>query len=154
MYTIYADDTKRVSINCPKCGLEQNIYISKFKDNQKKLKGKCRCGEPYQYTIEFRKRYRECVRLIGEYIIQGIGEKGEIVIWDLSMSGIWFECMNPHHISKNDVLRVNFKLDNSKRSDIRKSVTVIWVRDNIIGAQFIKTKLYEEELQSYLQVLE
>ena len=75
MDTIYTDDTNRVSIICPKCGFEQNIDVSKFKDTQKKLKGRCRCGEPYQYTIEFRKRYRKDVSLPGEYNLQGKGEK-------------------------------------------------------------------------------
>lgn len=152
MYTIYTDDTNRVSIICPKCGFEQNIDITKFKDTQKELKGTCRCGEPYQYTIEFRKRYREGVRLDGEYFIHGIKEKGEIIVRDVSMSGIRFECVNPHHISKDDVLRVKFRLDNSKRSEIRKHVKVIWVRDRTIGAHFIETIFYKKDLESYLQI--
>jgi hypothetical protein len=152
MYTIYADDTNRVSIICPKCGFEQNIDITKFKGTQKKLKSDCKCGEPYQFTIEYRKRYREDFRLAGEYFIHGIGEKGEIIIRDLSMSGIRFECLNPHYISKDDVLRVKFKLDDSKRSEIRKHVKVIWVRDSTIGAHFIETKFYKKDLESYLQI--
>ena len=152
MYTIYLDNTNRVSIICPKCGLEQNIDTTKFKDTENKLEGKCKCGEPYQYKIEFRKRYREGVRLTGDYYIQGIGEKGEIIIRDLSMSGMLFECMNPHNISKDDLLRVNFKLDDPKRSEIQKHVKVIWVKDRTIGADFIKTKFYGKELKSYLQV--
>lgn len=152
MYTIYTDDTHRVSIICPKCGIEHHIDTAKFKDNQKELRGKCRCGEPYQYTIEFRKRYREGVELAGEYFIHGIGEKGEIIVRDLSMSGIRFDCMNPHHISKDDVLRMRFRLDNSKRSEIRKHVKVIWVRDRTIGAHFIETIFYKKDLESYLQI--
>jgi len=152
MYTIYTDDTNQVSIICPKCGVEQNIATTGFKDNQKELKGKCKCGEPYQYTIEFRKRYREDVELDGEYFIHEINERGEIIVRDVSMSGIRFECVNPHHISKDDVLRVKFRLDNSKRSEIRKHVKVIWVRDRTIGAHFIETKFYKGVLESYLTI--
>lgn len=151
METIYTDDTNRVSIICPKCGIEQNINTTNFKDTQKKLKGKCRCGEPYQFTIEFRKRYRKDVSLPGEYIILGIGVKGEIIIRELSMSGIRFECLSPHHISKDDILRVKFKLDDPKRSEIRKPVKVKWVRDLTIGAHYIEKKLYETDLGFYLQ---
>ena len=151
MYTIYTDDTNQVSIICPKCGHEQNIDTTKFKDTQKKLKGKCKCGEPYQYTIEFRKRYRKDVRLSGEYIIPGIEEKGEIIIRELSMSGIQFECLNPHHISKDDTVKVKFKLDNPKRSEIQKPVKVIWVRDRTIGAHYIEKMFYETDLGFYLQ---
>lgn len=151
MYTIYTDDTNRVSIICPKCKSEQNIDTTNFKDTQKKLKGTCRCGEPYQFTIEYRRRYREDVRLTGEYFIEGIKEKGQIIIRDLSMSGIRFECLNPHHISKDEELRVKFRLDNSKRTEIRKHVKVMWVRDSTIGADFIETKFHKEDLESYLR---
>ncbi len=152
MDTIYTDDTNRVSIICPKCGFEQNIDVSKFKDTQKKLTGKCGCGEPYEFTIEHRKRYREGVRLTGEYSILDKEEKGEIIIRDLSMSGIRFECLNPHHISEDDVLKVKFKLDRPKRSEIQKLVRVIRVRERIIGAQFMETKSYNNDLKFYLQI--
>ena len=152
MYTIYADNGNRVSVNCLKCGLELNIDITKLKNTQNNLEGECKCGEPYQYTIEFRKRYRESVKLEGEYFIHGIKEKGRIIIRDLSMIGIRFECLNPHHISKDDVLRVKFNLDNSMRSEIRKHIKVIWVKDRSIGANFIETKFYKEDLGIYLQI--
>ena len=152
MDTIYTDDTNRVSIICPKCGFEQNIDVSEFKDTQKKLTGKCGCGEPYEFTIEHRKRYREGVRLTGEYSILDKEDKGEIIIRDLSTSGIRFECLNPHHISEDDVLKVKFKLDRPKRSEIQKLVRVIQVRERIIGAQFMETKSYNNDLKFYLQI--
>ena len=151
MYTIYTDDTNRMSIICPKCGFEQKINTTNFKDTQKKLKGRCRCGEPYQYTIEFRKRYRKDVRLPGKYSILGKGEKEEIIIRDLSFTGIRFESLKPHQILKDDTLEVIFKLDNHRRSRIRKLVKVIWVRDLIVAAHYIETKLYENDLEFYLK---
>jgi len=151
MYTIYTDDSNQVSITCPKCGVEQNIDTTKFKDTQKKLDGKCRCGEPYQYSIEFRKSYRKDVRLPGEYIIPGIEEKGDMIVRDLSMIGIRFECLNPHHISKDDTVKVKFRLDDPNRSEIQKPVKIVRVEDRIIGAYYIEKKLYETNLALYLQ---
>jgi hypothetical protein len=152
MYTIYTDDTDQLSIICPKCRLEQNIDTTKFKDTQEKLKGKCKCGEPYEFKIEHRKRYREGVRLTGEYSILDKEEKGEIIIRDLSMSGIRFECLSPHHISEDDVLKVKFNLDRPKRSEIQKLVKVVRVRDRIIGADFMESKSYKRDLEYYLQI--
>jgi len=151
MYTIYTDDSNQVSIICPKCRLEQNIDTTNFKDTQKKLDGKCRCGEPYQYSIEFRKSYRKDVRLPGEYIIPGIEEKGDMIVRDLSMIGIRFECLNPHHISKDDTVKVKFRLDDPNRSEIQKPVKIVRVEDRIIGAYYIEKKLYETNLALYLQ---
>jgi hypothetical protein len=152
MNTIYLNDTNQVSIICQNCGLEHSIDTTKFNATEKKLEGKCRCEVSYKYKIEFRKRYRESVRLEGEYFIHGIKEKGKIIIRDLSMIGIQFECLNPNYISKDDVLRVKFNLDNSMRSEIRKHVKVIWVKDQSIGARFIETKFHKEDLESYLRI--
>jgi uncharacterized Zn finger protein len=152
MYTIYLDVANQVSIICPNCGLEQNVDTTKLKDTGKKLKGKCSCGEPYQFNIEFRKRYRKHVSLPGIYTFPGIDHKEDITIKELSLTGIQFESLNSYKITKNDLLEVKFKLDNRLESNIRKLVKVIWVRNHIIGANFIETKLHEEELESYLQM--
>ena len=150
MYTIYADETNQVSIICPKCQLEQNIDTTKFKHTPKKLEGKCQCGEPYEYTIEFRNSYRKDVNIPGNYTILGRGEKEDLIIRELSLTGLQFETLKPHYISEDDALEVTFKLDNHWRSEIRKLVKVIWIKDLIIGVHFMETNSYENELRSYL----
>ena len=151
MKKAYVDDTNSVKIICPKCGFGRNIDTTHFKDTQKKLKGTCRCGEAYQFTIEFRKRHRKSVMLPGEYSIQEKREEGEIIIRELSLSGIRFESMRPHHILKNDTLELKFKLDNPLRTEISKLVKVVWVKDRIVGAHYTEKKLYEKDLGFYLQ---
>jgi hypothetical protein len=151
MYTIFTDDTNQISIICPKCGIEQDIDTTKFKDAQNRLTGECRCGEPYEYTIEIRKGYRDDVKLSGEYLILGKEGKGEIIVRDLSLTGIRFECLKPMNISKDDTLIVKFKLDDLKKSEIRTPVKIIWVRDLIIGAQFMNPKSIEKDLVFYFR---
>jgi hypothetical protein len=150
MYTIYADETNQVSIICPKCQLEQHIDTTKFKGTHEKLKGKCQCGEPYEFNIEFRNRYRKDVNLPGNYVILGRGGKEDLIITELSLTGLQFETLKPHYIQKDDALEVTFRLDDYRGSEIRKLVKVIWIKDLIIGAHFIETKSYENELRSYL----
>ncbi len=152
MYTIFLNDSNQVSIICPKCKSEEIIDTTNFKAAQKVLEGECGCGEPYRFNIEFRKEYRKDVSLAGEYLIHGTNEKGDIIIKDLSESGMRFECLNLHNISKGDVLTVKFKLDNSERTEIRKHIKVIWDRHRTIGAQFIETKFHKEDLESYLRI--
>ena len=90
------------------------------------------------------------VSLPGEYNIQGKGQEGEIIIRDLSLSGIRFESLIPHQISPDDTLEVVFELDNPSRKKIQKTVKVIWVDDLIVGAQFNERDLYEKDLAFYL----
>ena len=151
MKTVYVNDANQATIICPKCNFWKEKDATNFKNTQKRLKAKCRCGEIFRFTIEFRKHYRKKVRLPGEYIIQERGEKGEMIIRELSMGGIRFESLRPHQISTDDTLEVKFKLDNSMRSEIRKLVEVIWVRDNIFGAQYSEPKSSETDLGFYLK---
>ena len=151
MKIVYVDDTNQASIICPECGFSKNIDITNFKSTQKRAKAKCGCGESFRFTFEFRKNYRKNVRLPGEYIEKKTGEKGDVIIRDLSLTGIRFESLKPHEISTNDILDVKFKLDNSVRSEIRKLAKVIWVRDRIVAAHYSETKLFEKDLGFYLK---
>jgi hypothetical protein len=152
MNTVFVGNSNQATLICPKCGFTKKIDATNFKDTKKSLKAKCKCGEAFQVTFEFRKHYRKNVRLPGEYIIQGKREKGEVIIRDLSLTGIRFESLNPHQISTNDTLEVSFKLDNPTRSEIRKIVKVIWVKDRIVGAQYSEFKSYEKDLGFYLRI--
>ena len=108
MKKIYVNDTNQATIICPKCGFEKKVDVTDFKDTQKKLKAKCQCGETHRITIEFRKKYRKDVRLPGEYIIQGKGERGEIIIRELSLTGVRFESLKPHQISTDRSVHLTF----------------------------------------------
>ena len=79
------------------------------------------------------------------------GEKGEFIFRELSLTGIQFENLKPNQFSKYDILEVKFKIDNPLRTEIRKPVKVIWVRDRIVGAQFSESKLYEKDLGFYMR---
>ena len=147
---VWIDHSNQATIICPKCRFDKNIDATKFKNAQRTQRTKCKCGEIFQFTIEYRRQYRKNVRLSGEYNIQGKGQKGEIIIRDLSLSGIRFESLMPHQISPDDTLEVIFKLDNPSRKEIRKIVKVIWVDDRIIGAQYNERNLYEKDLAFYL----
>ena len=151
MKTVYVSDTNQVTIICPKCAFTKEIDVTSFKNTLKSLKAKCRCGEVFRFTIEFRKHYRKKVRLAGEYRIKGKGKKGEIIVEDLSMNGIQFVNIGSHQISIDDTLEVTFKLDNQMRSEINKLVKVIWVKDKIVGAEFSELKSFKSELGFYLR---
>jgi hypothetical protein len=151
MRKVYVNDTNQATIICPKCGFEKNIDVSDYKDTQKNLKAKCKCGETHRFTIEFRKKYRKHVRLPGDYIIQKSRDKGEVIIKELSLTGIRFESLKPHQISINDILEMRFILDNVLRTEIRKPAKVIWIKDRIVGAHFIETELYSQALGFYLK---
>ena len=151
MKKVYVDDTNQATIICPKCGLKKNVDVTNFKNTQKKLKAKCRCGEVFKLTLEFRKHYRKKVRLNGGYYVQGRDEKGEIIIEDISAGGVRFASLKPHYISRNDTVELKFTLDNTMKTEIHKLVKIKWIIDRTVGAQYIDPKSLEKDLLFYLQ---
>ena len=151
MENVYVGYTNQVTITCPKCGLKKNKIVFKFKDTHKRLKAQCRCGEVFRLSLEFRKHYRKKVRLNGEYSVQGKDEKGEIIIEDISASGIRFASLKPHYISRNDTVELKFALDNQMRTEIHTPVKIKWIIDHNVGGQFFDPKSLEKDLGSYLQ---
>ena len=151
MKKVYVDNTNHATIICPKCKLKKNIDVTRFKNTQKKLKSKCRCGEVFRITLEFRKHPRKKVRLNGEYSIHGRSEKGEIIIEDISAGGVRFASLKPHYISRNDTVELKFTLDNTMKTEIHNLVKIKWIIDRTVGAQYIDPKSLEKDLGYYLK---
>jgi hypothetical protein len=151
MKKVYVDDTNQATIICPKCGFKKNVDVTNFKNTQKKLKAKCRCGEVFRIALEFRRHYRKKVRLHGEYFVQGRDEKGEMIVEDISASGVRFASLKPHYISRNDTVELKFTLDNPMKTEIHKLIKIIWIVDCNVGAQYIDQKSLEKDLEFYLK---
>jgi hypothetical protein len=152
MQKIYVNEINQARLICYRCGYEKNVDAMNFRNSKGMVKGECKCEETFQFTLEYRQYHRKEVSLSGEYIVQKSGEKGDVIVRQLSMTGIRFESLKSHQISKDDILEVKFKLDDRKKSEIRRLVKVIWVRDRIVGVQFNETKLYEKDLGFYLRI--
>jgi len=151
MTKFYVNDTNQTTIICPKCGFAKAIDTTNFKETKKQLKANCKCGEVFKFTLEFRKYYRKEVKLSGEYTLKQSGEKGEIMVKDLSLGGMQFTSFRPHQILTDDTIELKFKLDNPARTEIRRSAKVMWVRDRDVGVQYIEPKLFERDLSFYLR---
>jgi hypothetical protein len=151
MGKFYVDENNQARIVCQKCGINKNLDVTKFKDTHKRLKAKCRCGEVFRLTLDFRRHYRKKVRLAGEYFVQEKDEKGEILIEDISMTGINFATLKPHNFSKDDTVELKFTLDNQTKTAIHTSVEIKWIIDRNVGGKFFDPKSLEKDLKSYLQ---
>ena len=146
----YAGATNHVTIICPKCGLKKNINVFKFKDTHKRLKAKCKCGEVFRLSLEFRRYHRNIVQLAGEYFVQEKDEKGEVLIKDISMTGINFETLKPHNMAKYDTVELKFILDNPDKTELNTLVKIMWVSDLNIGGFFIDQSRLKQDLVLYL----
>ena len=101
--------------------------------------------------MDFRNYYRKNVRLTGEYFVQGKDEKREILIEDISKTGIKFATLTPHNFSKGDLVELKITLDTPMRMEVRTRVKILWIIDRNVGAQFNDPKLLEKDLGLYLR---
>jgi len=138
MGKFYVDENNQARITCHKCGINKNLDVTKFKDTHKRLKAKCKCGEEFRLTLDFRRHYRKNVQLAGEYVVQEKDEKGEILIEDISMTGINFATLMPHNFAINDTVELKFTFGNPMKTRVQEPVKIIRIIDRNVGAQYIK----------------
>jgi hypothetical protein len=133
----YVDENNQAIIICHKCGLSKKLDVTKFKDTHKKLKAKCKCGESFRLNLDFRRHYRKKVQLAGECFIKEKGERDDILIIDVSMSGVNFTTFKPHDFSIDDTVELKFTFDNPMRTKVREPVIIKRIAGRNVGAQYI-----------------
>jgi hypothetical protein len=114
------------------------------------VKAKCKCGEVFRIFLEFREHFRKIVRLSGDFFIQEKDEKGEVLIKKISITGINFETLKPHNISKDDIVELKFILDDRNNTELHTLVKIIWVIDLNVGGRFIDESSLKQDLVLYL----
>jgi hypothetical protein len=146
----FPDKNNRIAICCPSCNATKITNVARFKHNKKEITARCKCGTIFKFRVEFRKHYRKKVKLPGGYVILPKRGMGQMLIEDISVSGVCFVNLDPHRINTSDVLKVNFILDNTKRSEIHRKLAVVSVRDKLVGGKFID-RSYENDIGFYLR---
>lgn len=136
LITFYVDVKDQVTIICPKCAKKKSIDALKFKNSKSALKVNCPCGEEFRCIFEFRKFYRKRVSLQGEYTNVKSGEKGDVVVDNISLEGIGFMAGNGHGIEAGQLLTINFILDNKMNTPVERTIKITSVRGNSVGAMF------------------
>lgn len=146
----FVTNQNQATIRCPKCGVSRTVDMSKMQLNSKRLKVTCKCGETFKGEFEFRKHYRKKVNLPGRYMHLNSPKRGDIIVVDLSMTGIGFTTSTPHGLQLGDRLEVTFRLDNGKRSEIKVNVIVRNVKEKFAGVERTDTQVCKEDLGFYL----
>jgi hypothetical protein len=140
-----------VDIKCPHCRTSRTVPLTKIKDPKKVFDVKCLCKKFFKVVLEFRKMYRKNTDLKGRYINQSQeNDEGIIIIGNISMIGLGFHTVGPHHIECNHVLTVEFRLDDDQKTFITREIVVREVQGNFVGGEFVKVDRYDKFLDYYL----
>ena len=143
----------RATLICPSCSAARNIAAEQFRHGRHSITVRCRCQHVYSILLDFRRHYRKKTNLPGTYEILsqgGIGG-GIIHVTNISQGGLGFTVSGLHRIEKDQLLLVEFQLNDKKKTVLKKRALVKSVQQNIIGCQFKDDVAMDKALGFYLQ---
>jgi len=154
--TVYITNSNTAVFRCPQCQRTKTVDVSTFGEFKPPLRFKltCPCGHVASAILEKRQRYRKGAHLPGTYVHYVNGQprgKGTMTVKDLSTNGIKLVLSASGTIAPGDLLKIEFRLDNAKRSLVQKKVVVRNVVGNSVGTEFTVTEALDKDLGFYLR---
>jgi hypothetical protein len=158
--------------------VDMSKYITM--DRVIRFKAKCICGHSYTVVLNRRDKFRKQIDFFGVYTNLSSGkegQKGEMTVLDVSrvglrlemchvklkikehdVSGITYELATFEHkikkpvdeINVGDKLLVEFRLDDTKKTLVKKEVIIRWMKMPYIGVEFSSQSLYDGSLGFYM----
>ncbi|MBW2441362.1 MAG: PilZ domain-containing protein [Deltaproteobacteria bacterium] len=152
---VYITSKQMATFICPQCQKSKTVDVSKYANLDKivKVKVSCPCGYGYTSILEKRKKYRKQTNLPGSFVRLVDGRRvggGLMTVKDLSTSGLKIQTNVQHNCAVGDVVLVDFTLDDSHRTLIKKKVIVRNIVGQHIGTEFAPTEAIDKALGFYL----
>ena len=164
MDTFHINADNKATIVCPGCGRTKVIdvtrYLKKNSPVKIKLRFTCRYCErkhktsqnpkaggsaayTHVITLERRKFYRKTVSLPGTFTDQR-GKKGDILIVDLSRTGLKFKLEYPWPLTLEQPILLKFHLDNPAKPLITKDARIKKIQDLQVSVEFSSVNSFSE----------
>jgi hypothetical protein len=147
---VFANAKGMIFLLCPFCGENSEKPAKQFPMHQQ-ISISCSCGKTYEFQIETRNEFRKQTTLGAIYWKLDSPDKFQkATIADLSLNGFCLCTSGEHTLQSNDLIKVNFKLDDSRRTKIDREARVCWIAGNKIGCQFTSTPPYDPKVGFYV----
>jgi predicted RNA-binding Zn-ribbon protein involved in translation (DUF1610 family) len=138
---VFISSNDTATFVCPQCGNASTVNVAKYAAINRKVtvNGKCSCGHHFRVTLEKRRQYRKGTDLPGMYyhrLNNGDMDKGIMRVVDISSKGLKLKLNVERDFQIGASLRVEFHLDDKRRTFIEKEVIVRNVNKNLVGTSF------------------
>jgi hypothetical protein len=148
---VYLDAYGQGTTTCPKCADKGIVSGNGYRDLHTTLTATCACGCRFLVLLNTRQYYRKSVCLTGTYTPRGQSATRRITVNDLSLSGLRFHTLLPHTLKVDDVVELDFSLDDAKHTRLYQWAVISWIAGQQVGAKFCNVKTFEKELGFYLR---
>jgi hypothetical protein len=151
----FIDGEGKAVIKCPECHEVRRVDVTGYAKLERfvRFNVKCPCSHTYKVVLERREYFRRQVQLTGMCLIQNGAQGVDVYIRDLSRKGLRIELMKDAEITLGEKVMVEFRLDDEKRTLIRKDAVVRSMRGFHIGLEFFSIdphNVYDKALGFYL----
>jgi len=152
---VYITSQQMATFVCPKCSRSKSVNVSEYFNLDKliKVNVKCPCGHAYTSILEKRKQYRKETHLPGTYIHFTDGQpvhRGLMTVENVSATGLKLQLNDELRCALGDKLEVEFSLDDTHRTGIKKLVIIRNINGPYIGVEFGPTEALDKALGFYL----
>ena len=152
---VYITSKQMATFICPQCQKSKTVDVSQYASLDKiiKVKVTCPCGHGYTSILEKRKKYRKETNLPGSFVHLVDGRQvgsGLMTVRDISISGLKIQINAQYNFLAGDVIVVEFNLDDSHRTLIKKKVIARNIFGQNIGTEFAPTEAVDKALGFYL----
>jgi hypothetical protein len=105
----------------------------------------------HKHRRQSRRYPRKPTLLMGTYRHEEGTKQIQVIVEDLSQSGVGLLWFTPDQLKTGDVLHLEFGLEDAAHTVIRTCVCVRWVQDDIFGTQFVDPDKLPPAFFNYLQ---
>lgn len=150
---VYIRDNDTATFVCPSCGAVKHFDAARYRQQRHTLSVRCRCQHVFSVLLDFRRYFRKQTNLQGTYEIiseGGVGG-GMIHISNISRGGIGFTVSGVHRIEKDQLLQIEFQLNDKNKTVLKKQAVVRAVKDNNVGCEFKCNADLDKALGFFLQ---
>lgn len=152
---VFISSSNTATFVCPRCGNVTTADVSKYASLDKRVtvKCSCNCGHHFAVSLEKRRQYRKQTDLPGIYYCRtnnGDMDKGVMRVVDVSTTGLKLRLNVERKFDIGEILRVEFHLDDKRRTLIEKTVIVRNVKNNLVGTAFAHGEGEDPSLGFYL----
>jgi len=171
---VFINNENMATFICPKCGKGKTVDASEYMNTSGPVRIKykfkcdsCDCGtsdckncekdcqirDSNIIFLERRKYFRKTVNLSGTFAMVGNGEKKKMIIADMSRTGLRFRPNIRQELRTNDKLMLEFHLDDSRKTPIKKDAWVKIIKHSDIIAEYCSTDIndkYDKAIGVYL----
>jgi hypothetical protein len=141
-------------LTCHRCQQSFTLQVSKQSGVANPQAVYCPCGALHLVGLQARQFARKDTNLEGTYLHEQGGEAiGHMIVENISYGGLQMRLSSPHTFAEDDKIFIQFALEPQQNGElIQETVRVRYVRDRVIGTQFIDSYGLPKVLTDYLRL--